>query len=166
MKTKSIFKITTILLVLFSFQNSFAQGINIDTLREVIIRSSTPVAPKVTDAFSRHFKDAVGSHWYIMDKNYLVKFITKDQKNRALYDKKGNLIYHISYLDDPEKLPKNIKYLVNKKFQEYKILTAIHVAQNSRSIWVVNLRDDKELVLARVEEEQVEEIERVADTSR
>jgi hypothetical protein len=101
-----------------------------------------------------------------MDKNYLVKFITKDQKNRALYDKKGNLIYHISYLDDPEKLPKNIKYLVNKKFQEYKILTAIHVAQNSRSIWVVNLRDDKELVLARVEEEQVEEIERVADTSR
>ncbi|BAU54837.1 hypothetical protein [Mucilaginibacter gotjawali] len=165
MKTRFIFRIATVLLVLFSFQHSYAQIIKIDTLREVTIRSTTPVAPKVQDAFSRTFKDAVGPRWYKLDKNYLVNFITKDQKNKALYDKKGSLVYHISYLNDPEKLPKNIKYLVSKKFHDYKLLNAIHIAQNARSIWVVNLKDGKELVLARVEEEQVEEIERVTESA-
>ena len=166
MKAKSIFRMTATLLLFFSFQSSFAQIIKVDTLREIIIRSTSLVSPKLTSAFSKDFKDAIGQRWYKMDQNYLVKFLTKDQKNHALYNKKGNLIYHISYLFNSFGLPKNIRGLINGKYPNCKVLTAIHIDQDARSIWVVNLKADDELILARVEEEQVEEIERVSDISK
>jgi hypothetical protein len=165
MKNKSVFRITTIMLVFFFIQNSFAQVTKVDTLNEVIIRSSSPVNKVVAKAFTADFKNAISPRWYNIDQNYMVRFMTADQKNHALYNKKGSLIYHVGYLFNAVSLPKDIRGYLNEKYSEGKILTAIHVNQDSRSIWVVNLKVGGYLVLARVEEEQVEEIERVTDIS-
>jgi hypothetical protein len=166
MKIKAVFKITTTIVVFLFVQNSFAQVTKVDTLNEVVIHSTSMVSKEVAKAFSKNFKNAVSPRWYKMDQNYLVKFITKDQKNHALYNKKGSLIYHISYLLGSFGLPKDVRGLINGKYPNCKVLTAIHIDQDNRSIWVVNLKAYDELVLARVEEEQVEEIERVKEISK
>jgi len=165
MKNKSIFKITTFLLVFFFVQTSFAQITKIDTLNEVVIKSSSLVSAAVNKAFTRDFKNAVSPRWYQMDQNYLVKFIANEQKNHALYNKKGSLIYNIGYLTNTVGLPKDIRGYVDAKYPDGKVMTAIHVNQSGRDIWVLNLKVGGELVLARVEEEQVDEIQRVADIS-
>jgi len=165
MKSNSIFRITTVMLVFFFVQNSFAQINKVDTLNEVVIRSTSLVEKAVTKAFTIDFKNAVNPRWFKVDKNYLVKFISADQKNQALYKKDGLLIYHITYLLNTVSLPNDIRGMINTSYPDSKILTAIHVDQDSRSIWVVNLKVGGEFVLARVEDEQVEEVQRMADIS-
>jgi len=165
MKTHYFLRVTVALFILFTVRSSFAQEvIKIDTLPTIYIFSTSLVNKKVHAAFKRDFKDAVQPRWYTMDQNYLVKFISKDQKNRALYNVKGSLIYHITYMNG-DNLPKNVSGEINSKYTNDKILTAIHVEQNNRNIWVVNLKSEGSIVVARVEEDEVEEVERYTDTS-
>ncbi|BAU54839.1 hypothetical protein [Mucilaginibacter gotjawali] len=165
MKSKIIFRATTAMLVFFFIQNSFGQVTKVDTLNEVVIRSNSLVNKAVAKAFTTDFKNALSPRWYKMDQNYVVKFMTVEQRNSALYNKKGNLIYHIGYLVNTVSMPNDIRGFVNEKYPDSKILTAIHVSQDARSIWIVNLKEGAHLVLARVEEEQVEEIQRITDIS-
>jgi len=162
MKSKSIFGIITSLVVFFSVQFAFAQSMRVDTLNEVVIRSNSVVSKTVANAFTKDFRDAVSPRWYALDKTYLVKFMSADQKNNALFDKKGSLVYHITYMRGHD-LPAEIKGLINSKYADETVLTAIHVDQDMRSVWVVNLKSGNEWVLARVEDEQVEEVQRLTD---
>ena len=164
MKTPFIIRLAVALFVLFTVQRVSAQDVpKRDTLPTVVITSTSLVAKEVTDAFKSRFKDAVDPKWYQMNKNYLVKFIQKDQKNNALYNQKGSLIYHISY-GDKKNVPDNIMNLVKLEYPNYDVKTAIHVNQSNRSIWVVNL-EGKDLVLARVEDGIIQEVERLKDAS-
>jgi hypothetical protein len=165
MKTKFIFRIGTAMLMLLSVRSSFAQQVaKNDTLPTIYIYSTSIVNKTVHQAFKRDFYDATTPKWYAMDENYLVKFISKDQKNHALYNTKGYLIYHLTYVNAVE-LPKNIQGDLNSQYADGIALTAIHVDQDTRSIWVVNLKVGEYFVVARVEDDQVEEIQRFTDAS-
>src|SRR2546426_12818867 len=52
---------------------------------------------KVWKAFQNSFKDAKDAKWYKIDKDYLARFIMEDQEQSALFNKRGTLIYHITY---------------------------------------------------------------------
>ena len=152
-------------MVLLSVRSSFARQLTkIDTLRAVVITSTSLVNKQVRHAFTTQFKDVLSPRWYSVDQNYLVKFISEDQKNHALYNKKGYLIYHIGYMNG-NNLPQDIMGQINSEYADVKVLTAIHVDQDARSIWMVNLKVGKYFVLARVEENQVEEVDRYTDTA-
>jgi hypothetical protein len=164
MRSKSIFRIIASLVMFFPMQFTFAQNMKADTLKEVVIRSNSLVTKTVANSFTQDFKGVIGPRWCIMDKNYLVKFISKDQKNNALYNKKGSLLYHITYMRGHD-LPAEIRGLVNDKYSDEMILTAIHVEQDARDIWVVNMKSGNDWILARVEDEQVDEVQRLTDPS-
>jgi hypothetical protein len=165
MKTKNFFRIIPVMFGLLFAGSSFAQVITkIDTLPTVYIFSYSLVNKKVHDAFKKDFKNAVKPRWFTMDQNYLVKFMSKDQKNHALYDSKGSIIYHISYGNE-QTMPKDIRAMVKSKYPACDIITAIYVNQDKRKIWVLNLKERDELILARVEEDQLEEVERFHDES-
>lgn len=157
MKRKSILGIVIALAILIGPRASFGQIIN---LPPVIIRGTSVVSEKVTTAFKGQFQNAVNPRWYKLDKNYLVKFMMKDQKNHALYDKNGELIYHLSYGGAAD-LAKNHLDMVNTEYPGCKIITAIHAEQGSRSIWFVNVEFKNDLVLAAIEEDQLQEVSRV-----
>lgn len=161
MKRYFLYSLQLLLVVLMNPVRLSAQETGrMDTLPPVIIRSTSLVDQKVTDAFKKGFKEAVNPRWYKMNKLYLVKFMSAEQKNHNLYNDKGYLIYNISY-GDKEYLPSNVRYQVVTEYPTHKIVTAIHVNQAGRSIWVVNLEGGRDLVLARVEDGQLNEVERV-----
>ncbi len=162
MKAQLFFRITASLLLLLAARSSSLaqQGGRIDTLPPVIITGTSVVSQKVTDSFKKDFKDALHPRWYQMDKNYLVKFIMNEQKNNSLYDRNGYLIYHISYGKEKH-LPADVISQVKTGYPTYDITTAIHVNQANRSIWVINLESGKNWVLARVEDGQLDEVERL-----
>jgi hypothetical protein len=165
MKTKIFYRLTAVLLGLLFTGNSFAQVVTkIDTLPTVYIFSYSLVNKNVHDAFKKDFKNAVKPRWFTMDQNYLVKFISKDQKNHALYNSKGSIIYHISY-GNAQTMPKDIRAMVSSKYPSGDIVTAINVNQNQRKIWIVNVKERGDLVLVRFEDDQLEEVDRVHDSS-
>ncbi|MBS1524187.1 MAG: hypothetical protein JST19_00975 [Bacteroidetes bacterium] len=149
-----------VLMVLLSVQSSYAQEVaKVDTLPMVVITAKSYVNQKVSDAFHEKFKDVVSHTWYKIDKNYLVKFISNEQKNHALYDKNGYLYYHLAY-GTGRNLPADIAEKINREYKGGIITTTIQVNQDNRSIWLANVEYGKLLVLVREENGEVREVER------
>ncbi len=157
MKRLSFFGLCGGLFLLLFAGNVQAQQNGIKTLPDVTVTSSANVSQKVSNAFQTYFKDAVSPTWYRLNKDYLVEFITGDMNNRALFKKNGALIYQIGYGHETN-LPKDIRRLIKSNYVDYDIKQAINVKEDNRDIWVVNLEDDKKLIIARVEDDALEEV--------
>jgi hypothetical protein len=128
-------------------------------LPEVTITGARNVPERVDEAFKSTFKDAQDPVWYTANKNFLVKFINNDMKNNALFRKNGQLVYNISYGYEKD-LPEEVSSLVKNRYKDYDVVVAFNVKQNERDIWVVNLENDKNTVMARVEEGRLDEASR------
>lgn len=143
--------------ILFSFLATKAFTQEITELPNVTVTTTSKVSEAVGKSFEKYFKNAVRPQWYKLNKNYFVKFISEDQKNTALFSKGGTLIYHISYGHE-NNLPEDIRKMVKSSYIDLNITTAIKVEEGGRNIWVINLEDEKNLVLVRVEDDQLEEV--------
>lgn len=122
--------------------------------------SGTVVSAKINKAFSQFFKDASHLRWYELDKKFLVKFILNEQENRALFTKAGELVYHVSYGTEAH-LPDEVRKLIKSNYYDQKITRVLKVNQDQRTIWVVSMEDEKEHVMARVEDNEIEETQRM-----
>ena len=138
--------------------SSFAQDTSAQTLPAIVI-TGTQVNQKIWDNFKREFKNAVDPHWYKVGTDYLVRFITEDQNQSALFNKKGNLIYNITYGKEKH-LPKDIRQIVKSSYVDYAITNALSIRESDRLIWVVGLEDDKNILVVRVENGEMEEAKR------
>lgn len=118
------------------------------------------VPPKVWDNFYKYFSNAQDPKWYMVNKNYLIKFMTDENLNHALFTKRGQLVYHISYGYE-KSLPSEIRDQVRHSYYDYNITRAIKVTEADRVIWVVNLEDAKNLILVRLEAGDMEEVQKL-----
>ena len=143
--------------LLASLLTSGAIAQDIKPLPPVIVTPSSDVTEKVVHSFKGSFKDGLDPVWYRLDKNYLVKFIMNEQKNTALFNKNGRLLYNIGYGLEKD-LPQEISDMVNGAYSDYNIRQVIHVTENNRSIWIVNLEGLKKLVVVRIEDGELEEV--------
>jgi hypothetical protein len=152
----------SLFLFLFTFSVN-AQDTALKSLPAITVTPATKVPAAVNKSFNESFQNAQNPEWLKMNKNYLVTFITNDQKNRALYEKNGELIYHIHYGIE-KNLPDDIRKLIKSNYLDYKIVMAISVNQDKRNIWVVNLEGEKDYIIVREEDEQLEEVGKMTKT--
>jgi len=128
-----------------------------DTLPPVTVTATTNVEKAVTRSFERSFPDALDAQWYRISKNYLVRFMNDDQQNSALLKKNGNIIYHIAYGWEKD-LPADVRMIVRKQYPDQTISKVIRVEEQERKIWVITVEDRKKLILARIENGELEEV--------
>jgi len=142
--------------------SAYAQDtIPFKTLPPVTVTATHKNVPeKVWKNFRKYFASAQNPTWYMINKDFLIKFMTDDNLNRALFTKRGNLIYHISYGYE-KNLPEDIRKQVKSTYYDYDISRAIKVTEADRVIWVVNLEDAKNLILVRLEEGEMEEVQKL-----
>ena len=165
MKMKNIAWLSTIVVTFLLTNNSFAQEPGMKTLPPVkITTTSTKVDQKVWDSFRKSFPEADDVKWYNADKNYMAKFIQDDQQNSALFNKKGYLLYSISYGFEKD-LPENIRTQVHHAYPECTISRAIKVEQEDRTVWVVNVDTRGDLRVVRIEGDELEEVEKLKKAS-
>jgi hypothetical protein len=115
------------------------------------------VSEKTQTEFYKLFADAENVRWYEQDKKILVKFAMNDQKHQALLNKKGSLIYDITFGSE-KNLPTDVRKLVKSTYFDYNITLTFKVEEDNRTIWVVNMEDDKNLITVRVEDGEMEEV--------
>jgi hypothetical protein len=161
MKTKFIFPFFACLLFTLLVSNSlFAQKKSLkDTamLPAVTVTGTrVTVNEKVWKAFQNSFKDAQDAKWYKINRDFLVKFIMEDQEQNALFNKRGAMIYNITFGTEKH-LPDDIRKQVRSVYTDYNITKAISVHESDRVIWIVNLEDAKNLIVVRVEDGELEE---------
>ncbi len=147
------------MLTLFTVNNAIAQKKGMTTLPDVTVTSTSNVSEKVAKVFNAMFKDAQNVQWTKLNKNFLAQFITADLKNRVLFHKNGEIVYHIKYGHE-NNLPQEIRRIVKSQYSyvDFNITSAINVLQDRRNIWVVNLEDNKKYVIVRFEDGELEEV--------
>lgn len=144
-----------LLFAVFLNSGSFAQDTSAQKLPAVVI-TNTQVNTKVWESFKREFKNAVDPHWFKIGTDYLVRFFAEDQNQSALFNKRGSLIYNITYGKEKH-LPTDIRQQVKSVYYDYKITNALSIRESERMIWVVNLEDDKNMLIVRIENGEMEE---------
>ena len=147
-----------VLLMICMVMGLQAQDTTFKTLPSITITPSSVVTKEVTKSFQHSFPEAKKAMWWKLNENYLVKFITTDQTNRALYKGNGELIYHLRYGQE-KNLPNDVLKLVQSYYPHYNISSVLRVNQDQREIWVINVENDKKLVVVRVEEGQLDEVD-------
>ena len=151
------------LVSLLSVNSSFAQDETFKELPPITISatsSNVSVSATVNKAFEQFFTNATHIRWYEINKKFLVKFIQNDQENRALFTKNGVLVYHISYGTEKH-LPSEVRDLIKRNYYDQSITRVLKVNQDKRNIWVVSLEDAKDYIMARVEDMELEETQRM-----
>lgn len=155
MKAKFISRLIGGFSLMLLANGAFAQ--QEQTLPPVTVTTTTNVTKAVTKSFEESFKDATNTQWYKLNKKYMADFMTKDQQNRALFEKNGAIVYHLTYGFEKD-LPDDVRKLVKSNYVDYNITRAINVQQENRNIWVINIEDSKKIILVRVEEGGLEEV--------
>lgn len=135
--------------------------IPIKTLPPVTVTATQKNVPeKVWNNFQTYFSNAENPTWYKINKDYLIKFMTNEELNRSLFNERGKLIYHISYGYE-RSLPEEIRKQVRSAYYDYTVTRAIKVTEANRVVWVVNLEDAGNLILVRLENGEMEEVQSV-----
>lgn len=145
---------------------AYAQDtIPVQTLPPVTITATQKTIPeKVWKNFQSYFANAQDPTWYVINKEYLVKFMTDENMNHALFTKGGHFVYHISFGYE-KSLPEDVRDAVKSVYYNYDITRAIKVTDGNRLIWVINVENPKYLLLVRVENGEVEEIQQLKKSS-
>jgi hypothetical protein len=147
------------------FYSSGQDTSGIKSLPPVKVTASLKKIPgNIWKGFSTYFNEAENPRWFRLNKDYLVKFMIYDEENRALFSKRGTLIYHISYGYE-KNLPPDLREQVKNSYSQYEITRAVKVTEAGRLIWVINLEDEKYIILLRIEDGEVEEAERLEKSS-
>ena len=145
------------LLAAFIASSSFAQT-SVKDVQTVVTNSSyVKVYENVKTEFDKRFSNAENVVWDNVGKNFLAKFSIGNVKYRTLFNSKGRLIYKNTYGNE-KLLPTYLRKDVKRNYVEYLITNVVLVEEANRSIWVINLEDDTNYVIARVENDEIEEV--------
>jgi hypothetical protein len=151
------FRFIGLLASLFIISNSFSQPSNVENLQVALGNISyAKVHATVATEFKKLFADAENVTWYNVDKNFLAKFTIDDVTYRVLLTRKGKLVYKITYGKEND-LPVEIRKMAKRGYVEFRITAASLVEEADRMIWVINLEDDSNYVIVRVENNEMTE---------
>jgi hypothetical protein len=154
-------QLTAVILAAFlgAGQVSAQENETITSLPTVTVTSGTVVNKQIDKAFRKAFPGAQDLTWYEINKHYIVKFIENAMKHQTLFTKTGVLKYDISYGTEKH-LPEMMLTKIQDAYNEYNITRVANVKEAGRSIWVVNLDNLKHFVLVRMEEDEMELVQK------
>ena len=137
----------------FMNELSATEGINLP-------EEDSKVNEEVLKSFKTQYSNAEKVEWSQVNKNYLAKFKTGNMKMETLLNKHGKILYSIAYLSQKD-VPANVKSLVNAAYPEHIITLVAKVTKKNRQIWVITAAGQYNDIRARVEGNQVEEVETI-----
>jgi hypothetical protein len=131
----------------------------ITSLPTVTVTSGTVVNKQIDKAFRKEFPAALDLSWYEINKLYIVRFFENDMKHHALFTKTGAMKYDVSFGTE-KNLPEIMHKKVKNEYDEYNITKVTNIKQAGRNIWVINLDNLKHIALVRMEEDEMELVQK------
>lgn len=157
MTTQIKFRLLVLLALLFIGGNSFSQSSNVKNLQFPVKNiSQGKMYSKVLTQFETLFPNAENVNFYDLRKDIGATFKINDLRYRVLFNKKGRMVYKVTHGKEKH-LPTDIRKLVKREYVEFIINDASLVEEAGRKIWVINLEDDSEYVIARFENDELNE---------
>lgn len=110
--------------------------------------------------FIKRFPFATDVKWKKAENDYVATFSVEFIQTMVRYKGNGNWAYTINRYDNEKMLPEEVRVLVKKTYFDYAIthIDEIHLAEQSNTIYLVLLEDDKTFKTIRVCDGEMEEI--------
>ena len=155
------------MLMIITASVTIAQGSNLslsdeETLASAVQKNiSTGVLAqlKAEEDFLRSNKKAENVRWYDDEKGFFVYYTKDGNRGRSFYNKKGNFVYNVlSYREQflPFKIKKWVKSVY---YMDYRITHANEIRQDGKTVFLVQITDDKVWKKLRIEDDDMEVIE-------
>jgi hypothetical protein len=171
MKTPIIRRLSMLLSTTFLVAGNFAQSTDMLSSQQLTSLFSSEaniestnlfadpvISSKTLSAFAGMFKGASDAHWYAVENKFLVKFSADGRESTALFNKKGDHLYTISYGFEKH-LPAAVRKLVKINYFDYEITRAIEVNSLGKTAWIVKLEDANRMITVKVAGGEMEETE-------
>jgi len=124
---------------------------------DLIAGPVTGPAEKALTAFNRMFATATNVSWATEDKGLPIAFFeTPGRKNRAGFDKKGNLVYTISYYTE-EQLPVPVLLKVEQSYFGRSIFCVTEVNYGGKTAYLIIMEDKTTWLHIKVVGDEMEE---------
>ena len=113
---------------------------------------------KAEKDFLRSNKQAENVRWYNGEKGFFAYYTKDGNKGKSFYNKKGNFIYNV--LSYPEQfVPFKIKEWVKSVYyMDYRITHANEIRQDGKTVFLVQITDDKLWKKLRIQDDEMEVI--------
>ena len=102
------------------------------------------VNSKVMESFNKIFRNANDPQWFVIDEKFQVRFSRNGQKNRAVFDTKGIMVYSVAELTEND-LPLDMRHAMREEYAECRIKHAFEVRSMGTVAWVAKLEDASSL---------------------
>jgi len=118
---------------------------------------SNEVSRKAIQHFNELYKNSNPS-WQRLGNNFLATLVQDNKYIKALFAPNGFLYYHISSGSERD-MPGDVRRLVKSTYFDYTITSVKQVTSDNKTAWLVNMQDDRDLVIIKVVDNQMEEVE-------
>jgi hypothetical protein len=114
------------------------------------------VNPVVINTFRKNYSHSNDVRWTAVDNNYLATFTNDERMTRILFDKKGNVIYSITN-GTVKNLPSDTRKMIRSIYYDFDITLVSEVHSLGKTAWIINMEDEKNIVIAKVADDEVVE---------
>lgn len=113
---------------------------------------------KAEEDFLRSNKQAKNVRWYDGEKGFFVYYTKDGNRGRSFYNKKGNFIYNVLTYQE-QFLPFKIKkWIKSVYYMDYKITHVNEIRQDGKTVFLVQITDDKVWKKLRIVDDELEVI--------
>lgn len=119
-------------------------------------KPATSVTPKTLRSFHLTFKDITPT-WYTLGKEYVAKFSMNGRPGHALFAKNGFMFYSVCTGSEKD-LPADVRRIVKSSYVDFAITSITEAHSGALTGWIINLQDDKSLVIVKVVDREMEEL--------
>ncbi|WP_316823283.1 hypothetical protein [Pedobacter gandavensis] len=147
-------------ILLFAGNQTAKAQVNLETVTIRPNATKAIISEQVSNSFSQLFKDAKEAQWMEINKRFVVNFILNDQKNKAVFTKNGDLVYHLSYGTE-KSIPGHILKKVQQQYEGYTMGSAVKVSSGNDIVWVMNIENNKQILVIRATDDDMDVIDRI-----
>jgi len=131
--------------------NSYAIG-NINSMKP-----ATNVDARVLKAFNNEYKNTANVTWFTVNKEYIALFDWNGLKAHAVLGKKGQTVYSVRS-ESEKNLPTDARNVIKSNYVDYTIGNVSEVNSEGHNTFIVNLENNDNLIIVRVENGILEEV--------
>lgn len=103
------------------------------------------------------FPAAQDERWYVIQNGYMAKYKDGDTNLRLDYDRHGNWLYTIRYINE-KKLPREVRSLVRSTWYDHLISSAEEIQVGEQFIYILHIHEGDDWKLIRVADGEMSEI--------
>jgi hypothetical protein len=119
------------------------------------------ISQKAVNNFEKTFKNVSEVKWYEMPDGYRANCIMNGVRCRLDYDKRGNWLHTIKYIDE-KKLPIDVRRLVASSYLDYSITSIEQIElPHHQLVFVIHLQGEKNWINIRVSDSEISELQTI-----